>query len=172
MTTSTIRYAKPTPGRVRYSPLTWAVLTVLLVGPLVGPIFQEIGWPVLGLINWPLYLMGENVCPQPALTLDLFGYPMLICSRCWGGVFGLWAVLLAYKAWAGGAFWSAWRQMPEPAKISIALLCFAPWVLDIIAYDHGLWVSPHPFLLLTGLLGGLGAGALVLPVAAREARGV
>jgi len=162
---------RPNRPQVQYTWLTWLVLSVLLVGPVVGPLFSAIGWPVLGLINWPLYLMGENVCPQPALTLNLFGFPMLICSRCWGGVFGLWLVLLTYKPWSGSAFWTTWRSMPELARVGLALLAFSPWVLDVVAYDHGWWNTPHLFLIFSGILGGLGAGALILPLAVRRRTG-
>jgi hypothetical protein len=170
MALSVQTYVRRPAQPVRFPPLTWIVLTVLLVGPVVGPVFTAIGWPLLGLINWPLYLMGENVCPQPALRLDLFGAPMLICSRCWGGVFGLWIVLLSYRWWSGSAFWRSWRRMPDLAQIAIALLAFGPWVVDIVAYDHNLWNTPAMFLILSGVLGGLGAGALLLPLTARARR--
>lgn len=169
MTTQTLMYNKPSaPARVQYHPATWAVLGVLLVGPLVGPIFQQIGWEVLAWVNWPLYLMGENACPQPDFTLSLFGYPMLVCSRCWAGVFGLWAVLLAYRAGGPGGFWPFWRRLPELARVTVALLAFGPWVLDIVAADRGWWISGQTFLIVSGFLGGLGAGALLLPYATRR----
>ncbi|HMA35201.1 MAG TPA: DUF2085 domain-containing protein [Chloroflexia bacterium] len=162
---TTSHYVKPTGRRVRYTPLTWGVLIVLLVGPLVGPVFSASGWPLLGLINWPLYLMGENVCPQPDLVFTLFGFPLLICSRCWSGVFGLWIVLLTYRAGSGSGVWATWRALPELARVTLALLAFGPWVIDIVAADQGWWASPLPFQLLSGILGGLGAGALLLPLA-------
>ncbi|HUS14181.1 MAG TPA: DUF2085 domain-containing protein [Chloroflexia bacterium] len=168
MATTILHYRGRRPAQVQYTGLTWLILAVLLVGPLVGPLFAAIGWPVLAWINWPLYLMGENVCPQPALVMHVFGQPMLVCSRCWGGVFGLWAVLLMYKAGAAGRFWTAWMRLPERARVALALLAFWPWVFDIIAYDRGWWTSPHTFLILSGVLGGLGAGALLLPLAVRR----
>jgi len=169
MATQTFGYARSRPARVQYSGWTWLVLGVLLVGPLVGPVFQQIGWPLLAWVNWPLYLMGENACPQPDLTLQVFGYPMLVCSRCWAGVFGLWTVLLTYKASGGIGPWSTWLRLPELARVSVALLAFGPWVLDIIAADQGWWISGQAMLILSGLLGGLGAGALLLPYTTRRA---
>lgn len=168
MAVSSMYYVKPRPAQVGYSWITWLVLSILLVGPLVGPFFSWLGWPILGLINWPIYLMGENACPQPALVFHVLGYPLVVCSRCWSGVFGLWIVLLSYRAASAGPFWRAWMRLPELARIGLALLAFSPWVIDIVAYDHGWWQSGDPFLMLSGALGGLGAGALLLPLAAKD----
>src|SRR3954454_10818437 len=149
MAVATTNYVNAQPVRVQYGPVTWLVLGVLLVGPLVGPVFSQIGWPILGLINWPIYLMGENVCPTPDLSFQVFGYPMVVCSRCWSGVFGLWIVLLAYKAAPGTPVWGAWRRLPDLAAVGLALLAFAPWVLDLIAYDQRWWLSPTWVQMLT-----------------------
>ena len=163
-----ITYVKLPRRQARFSGLVWTILTVLLIGPLVGPFFSWLGWPILGLLNWPIYLMGENVCPQPDLVFHLWGYPLVVCSRCWSGVFGLWIVALTYGAAADGPFWTAWLRRPELLRVSLALLAFAPWVLDIVAADAGWWASGDGVQLLTGLLGGLGAGALLLPLVARR----
>ena len=80
----------------------------------------------------------------------------------------LWIVLLAYKAASEHSLWAAWRRLPELARVAMALLAFAPWVLDIVAYDARWWFSDTPFQLLTGALGGLGAGALLLPLLGRR----
>ena len=119
-----MNYVKPQPARVQYGWVTWLVLLVLLVGPLVGPFFSWVGWPILGLINWPIYLMGENACPTPDLTFYILGYPMVVCSRCWSGVFGLWIVLLAYKGSSDAPIWGAWRRLPEQRRVGLALLAF------------------------------------------------
>ena len=73
MAVSISHYVKRMRVPVQYTWLTWLVRSILLVGPLVGPVFSRIGWPILGLINWPLYLMGENVCPQPDLVFQVLG---------------------------------------------------------------------------------------------------
>jgi uncharacterized membrane protein len=169
MAVSALHYVKQTRSCVQYTWLTWLVLSILLVGPLVGPVFSSLGWPILNLINWPLYLMGENVCPQPDFVFQVLGYPMLVCSRCWSGVFGLWIVLLSYKAWSGSAFWLAWGRIPELGRVAIALLAFGPWVVDIVAAQAGWWYSSHTPMMLSGILGGLGAGALILPFAVKRA---
>jgi uncharacterized membrane protein len=155
---------------VRFHPLADLILTILLVGPLVGPIFHAWGWPVLEWINWPIYLLGENVCPQPIFRLAFLGAPMVVCSRCWAAVGGLWVIRLAYGRWGRGANWRTWLTVPEGGRVVVALLLFTPWVLDIVASDLGWWASDHPLMILLGFAGGLGAGQLILPYAVRRLR--
>ena len=123
---------------VQFHWLANLVLVILLIGPLVGPVFAALGWPILAWINWPIYLMGENVCPQPIFRLEVLGAPMVVCSRCWAGVGGLWAVWLALRAAGRGPLWRAWLAGPEWARVGLALLLFAPWVLDILGRGPGL----------------------------------
>src|SRR5690349_756362 len=93
---------------------------------------------------------------------------MVVSPRCWSGRFGLWIVLLAYKVASGSPFWVAWRGLPELTRVGLALLAFAPWVLDLVAYDQHWWLSDTSVQMPTGILGGLGAGALLLPMVARR----
>jgi hypothetical protein len=157
--------ARPAP--IRFHWLTNVVLGILLVGPLVGPVFSALGWPLLAWINWPIYLMGENVCPQPIFRLEFLGAPMVVCSRCWAGVWGLAAVWLVYRGRGRGPMWRTWLAQPELLRVGLALALFAPWVLDIFAADQGWWFTGHPAMIALGFLGGLGAGQLVLPFATR-----
>jgi len=122
---------------VRFHPLADGILAVLLVGPLVGPIFHAWGWPVLEWLNWPIYLLGETVCPQPIFRLEVWGAPMVVCSRCWAAVGGLWLIRLGYSRWGRGPGWRAWLAQPEGVRVGLALLLFTPWVLDILAADLG-----------------------------------
>jgi hypothetical protein len=153
---------------ITYSWRTYLVLGILLVGPLVGPIFSAIGWEVLAWINWPIYLLGENVCPQPALVFYVFGFPMVVCSRCWAAVFGLWTMLLLYKRTGNGSFWRMWGRQPETLRALVAVAGFWPWVFDIVGMEQGWWVTDHPMLMLSGYLGGLAAGLLLMPLAGRR----
>ena len=155
---------------VRFHPLADSILAILLIGPLVGPIFHAWGWPVLEWLNWPIYLLGETVCPQPIFRLEVLGAPLVVCSRCWAAVGGLWLIRLAYSRWGRGPGWRTWLAQPEGVRLGLALLLFTPWVLDILASDLGWWSSGHPLMILLGLAGGLGAGQLILPYAARRLR--
>ena len=80
----------------------------------------------------------------------------------------MWTVALAYRSVRPAGFWVVWTRLPELARVAVALLAFGPWVLDIVAADRGWWISPQAFLLASGFLGGLGAGALLLPYATRR----
>ena len=153
---------------VRYHWLTNLVLTILLVGPLVGPVFAALGWPVLAWINWPIYLLGENVCPQPVFRLEVLDAPMVVCSRCWAAVGGLWAVWGVYRRTGRGLLWRAWLAQPEALRVGLGLLLLAPWVFDIFAADQGWWFSSHPAMMALGFLGGLGAVQLLLPLATKR----
>jgi hypothetical protein len=155
---------------VRFHWLANTVLGILLIGPLVGPVFAALGWPILAWVNWPIYLLGETVCPQPIFRLTFLGFPLVVCSRCWAAVWGLWVIRLAYGRWGRGPTWGAWLTLPEGLRVGLAVAAFLPWVLDIAAADLGYWVSDHPVMMLLGFMGGLGAGQLILPYATQRLR--
>jgi hypothetical protein len=50
--------------------------------------------------------------------------------------------------------------------LSITLLAFVPWAVDVMLWDAGLWASPHLFMMFAGFLGGAGAGMLLFPAGA------
>jgi hypothetical protein len=52
-------------------------------------------------------------------------------------------------------------------KLSVLAALFMPWAFDVMAWDTGLWASPHAFMMLVGYLGGLGAGLLLMPASAQ-----
>jgi hypothetical protein len=150
-------------------------LWILLVGPLVAPLFMWIGWGVLKPFADGIYLMGEVVCPKVDVHLEFLGYPVAVCSSCWAAVWGLWTVRLLYGRAGEGfgpfkgldlaPFWSWWQASPVALKVSVLFLGFVPWALDVALYDMGAWYSPHGFMMLAGYLGGLVSGALMLPAA-------
>jgi uncharacterized membrane protein len=153
-----------------------ASLWVLLVGPLVAPLFVALGVPALRPFADGIYLIGEAVCPKPDAHLTILGEPVAVCSSCWAAVFGLWAVRLLYgRASEGfGPFsrlglapvWQVWDRTPELARLGLLALTFVPWLIDVATWDLGLWASSHAYMMLAGFLGGLGAGALLLPAGA------
>ena len=104
------------------------------------------------------------------------GYPMAVCSSCWFAVFGLWTIRALYgrEGEGMGVFsglvlqpvWDRWAEAPVYMRLSVLAALFMPWAFDVMAYDTGMWSSPHPFMMLVGYLGGIGAGLLLLPAAA------
>src|SRR5919204_2098140 len=128
-------------------------LWVLLVGPLVAPLFMALGLPALRPFADGIYLIGEAVCPKPDAHLTILGEPVAVCSSCWAAVFGLWAVRLLYGRAGEGfgpfsrlglaPFWRAWYGTPELAKLGLLALAFVPWLVDVALWDLGLWASPQ-----------------------------
>ncbi len=150
-------------------------LWILLVGPLVAPLFVALGVPVLRPFADAIYLLGMTVCPKPDVHLMVFDRPMAVCASCWAAVWGLWAVRLLYGR-AGEGFgplarlglartWARLRAVSPLTKVSVLALGFMPWAVDVALWDMGAWASPQGFMMLAGFLGGLSAGLLMLPAA-------
>ena len=150
-------------------------LWVLLVGPVTAPLFAWTGWPILRPFADGIYLLGAAVCPKLSEHFLLFGYPMSVCASCWSAVFGLWTVRLLYGRAAEGLglfsrlsfapWWDRWSRAPLSVRMSVLAVGFLPWAFDVTIWDLGLWASPPAFMMLAGYLGGLSAGALLLPAA-------
>jgi|GEM_PF-3861542 len=152
-------------------------LWILLVGPLVAPLFVVLGIPVLRPFADAIYLLGATICPKPGVHLMVFDQRMAVCSSCWAAVWGLWAVRLLYgRAGEGfgpfsklrlGPIWARWQSAPTTTRLSVLALGFMLWALDVALWDMGAWASPHIFMMLAGFTGGLTAGLLMLPAASQ-----
>jgi uncharacterized membrane protein len=143
------------------------------------------GLPILRPFAEGIYLIGQLVCPKVGVHFMVLNYPMAVCSSCWFAVVGLWTIRLLYgragESLKNFGFWildfgffsmlfnpKSKIQNPksEPVRLSITLLAFVPWALDVMLWDTGLWESPHAFMIFAGYLGGIGAGVLLFPAAA------
>src|SRR5690242_7940489 len=87
-------------------------LAVLLLGPLAAPLFQASGVaPMAGAGALARDMLAQYICPTPAKSYDVLGFPMAVCARCWGATIGLWVAWLllgqaataarAVRAWLG-----------------------------------------------------------------------
>src|SRR5207244_4873463 len=110
-------------SRLKTQPRPWlqdTSLRVLLLGPLVAPLFVALGLPALRPFADGIYLIGDAVCPKPDAHLTFLGQPVAVCSSCWAAVFGLWAIRLLHGRAGEGAgpfsrlrlgfLWRAWNQ--------------------------------------------------------------
>ncbi len=150
-------------------------LWILLVGPLVAPLFVALNIPLLQPFAAGIYLLGETVCPKVDIHLMFLGQPMAVCPSCWFSVFGLWTMRLLYGRAGEGlgpfsrvhlrAAWQRWQNTSVTTKAGVLALGFIPWAADVMLWDTGTWASPHAFMMLAGYIGGLAAGSLLLPVA-------
>lgn len=151
-------------------------LWILLVGPLVAPLFAALGLPILKPFADGIYLLGQTVCPKMSMHFMVFGYPMAVCSSCWSAVFGLWTIRLLYGRAGEGMrpfssfglapFWARWQNAAITTRLAVLAVGFMPWALDVMLWDLRLWASPHAFMMFAGYMGGLVAGAVLLPAAA------
>ena len=151
-------------------------LWILLVGPLVAPLFAALNLPILKPFADAIYLLGQTVCPKVSMHFMVFGFPMAVCSSCWSAVFGLWTVRLLYGRAGEGMrpfsslglapFWTRWHSTAITTRLAVLAVGFFPWALDVMLWDLRLWASPHVFMMFAGYMGGLVAGAVLLPAAA------
>src|SRR5258706_5570481 len=130
-------------GRMQYAPTLWWLLAVLFLGPLVAPLFQATGLPLVA-GSGPLAhdLLARYVCPTPAKSYALLGFPMAGCARCWGATIGLWPAWLLFQRLQiadcrlqirEGQFviCSAYLAMPWVARLGLAGVAFVLWALEI-----------------------------------------
>ena len=168
---STVRVEKP--------PRPWLQdlwLWILLVGPLVAPLFAATGWSVLRPVADGIYMLGQAICPKVSEHMMVWGEAMAVCASCWAAVWGLWVVRLIHGRAGEGfgpfmrlgltPYWMGWRDAPITIKLSVLLAGFLPWAFDVMMWDTGTWRSPQPFMMLVGFIGGIAAGVLLLPMAA------
>src|SRR3954468_956737 len=89
---------RPSPVlHVSRAPLLIAILLVLFFGPLAAPLFQATQLPLVADTGaLARDLLARYICPTPAKSYVLLGFPMAVCARCWGATIGLWAAWLLF----------------------------------------------------------------------------
>ncbi|MDQ3930165.1 MAG: DUF2085 domain-containing protein [Chloroflexota bacterium] len=164
----------------RHAPRPWMQdlwLWILLLGPVVAPVFMLTGQPLFQFIAGAIYMLGEAVCPKVDYHLMFLGYPLAVCSSCWAAVFGLWTVRLLYGRAGEGfgpfaslgvsRFWSRWHATSVETKLAVLVVGFLPWATDVMLTDMRIWFSPHPVMMVAGYLGGIVAAMLLFPARAQ-----
>jgi hypothetical protein len=152
------------------------ILAVLFFGPLIAPLFQASSL-ALAADSGTLArdVLSRYICPTPAKSYMLVGFPMAVCARCWGATIGLWAAWLLLRptcndqrptcasirsAFAnhGSALVYPWLNsyfvMPWPARLLISALPFLLWAAEIVWWPG----APYLLLLLNGAFAGFWAG--------------
>lgn len=150
-------------------------LWILLVGPLVAPLFVALNLPILRPFADAIYLLGETVCPKVGVHMMFLGEPVAVCYSCWASVWGLWTVRLLYGRAGEGlgpfaglrlaSLWKRWEQTSLTTKLGVLSLGFMPWALDVMLWDIGAWNSPFIYMMFAGFMGGLAAGTVLIPAA-------
>lgn len=163
----TIRTAHPAQS-VRSWPI-WVFdlfLLILFVGPILSPLFRATGQPLIDETGALARYTLMYICPTPAQSYMLFGFPMAVCARCWGATIGLWLArlwipfALAENGQAARVL-SMFRSWPWWLRLVICAVPFALWPLEIYGVIAGWWgVQPLWVLLLNGIQAGFAAGLL------------
>ncbi|MDQ5826084.1 MAG: hypothetical protein M3441_17970 [Chloroflexota bacterium] len=164
----------------RHAPRPWMQdlwLWILLLGPVVAPVFMLTGQPLFQFIAEGIYMLGHAVCPKVDFHFMFMGQPLAVCSSCWAAVFGLWTVRLLYGRAGEGfgpfsrlglsRFWSRWQANSLETRLAVLAVGFLPWATDVMLTDMRIWFSPHPVMMLAGYLGGLTAAMLLFPARAK-----
>lgn len=134
-------------------------LAILFLGPIIAPLFQATRLPFVADTGaLARDLLASYICPTPAKSYMLLGFPMGVCARCWGATIGLWLAWFAVRGvprWEGfAAWWARFCALAWPLRFLLAALPFGLWVAEI-----GWWpAAPYAVLLLNGALAGVAAG--------------
>ncbi|NET74263.1 MAG: DUF2085 domain-containing protein, partial [Sphaerospermopsis sp. SIO1G2] len=73
------------------------LLTGMVFGPPIAPFLAASGIFLLPGIADIIYFMGNHVCPQPTMGLELAPpHIMAVCMRCYGTVTGLLITRILY----------------------------------------------------------------------------
>jgi hypothetical protein len=143
----------------------WPLVTalwVLFLGPLIAPLFQATTLPLVadsgGLAR---DLLATYICPTPAKSYVVAGFPMAVCARCWGATIGLWAAYLLFRHFPTATQLRAWVPirdrylgLPWLIRLAISALPFVLWMLEIAYWP----AAPYRVLLANGAFAGLSAG--------------
>jgi hypothetical protein len=153
------------------SPSLTAILIVLFFGPLIAPLFQATHLPLVAESGaLARDMLSRYICPTPAKSYVLLGFPMAVCARCWGATIGLWAAWLLLRGQGvgyrgqGAARWRleagelrfivGYLRLAWPLRLLVSATPFLLWVAEI-----RWWLAaPLWLLLLNGALAGFWAG--------------
>ncbi len=140
----------------------------LLVGMVFGPPIASSFWLRLECLCLPgiadiIYFMGNHVCPQPTMGLDLAPpYIMAVCMRCYGTVTGLLITRLLYGVTGGKGFY--WLSQYGWSGMAIASVLMMAYPLELAAQIFGLWSFNNYLVTPFGLITGLAWGLFTMPI--------
>ncbi|MEH1902175.1 MAG: DUF2085 domain-containing protein [Nostoc sp.] len=139
------------------------LLVGMVFGPPVAPFLAASGVSLLPGIADMIYFMGNHVCPQPAMGLDLAPpFIMAVCMRCYGTVTGLLITRLLYGLTGGKGFY--WLSQYGWNGAAIASLLMMAYPLELAAQVFGLWSFNNYLVTPFGLITGLAWGLFTMPI--------
>ncbi|HJZ46941.1 MAG TPA: DUF2085 domain-containing protein [Roseiflexaceae bacterium] len=167
--TSSNRPVTPSPPQLVGARLLKAILVVLFFGPLIAPLFQATNLP-LAADSGALArdLLSRYICPTPAKSYVVLGFPMAVCARCWGATIGLWVAWLVFRASTRDSgcplatsptrpltirLVEAYLELVWPLRLLVGALPFLLWIAEI-----RWWPAASYWMLLNGAFAGFWAG--------------
>ncbi|MBD2568132.1 DUF2085 domain-containing protein [Anabaena lutea] len=139
------------------------LLVGMVFGPPIAPFLAASGVFVLPGIADIIYFMGDHVCPQPTMGLELAPpFIMAVCMRCYGTVTGLLITRILYAVTGGkGVFWLSQYGWIGAAFTSVLMMAYP---LELAAQIFGLWGFNNYIVTPFGLITGLAWGLFTMPI--------
>ncbi|MBH8565303.1 DUF2085 domain-containing protein [Nostoc sp. CENA67] len=138
------------------------MLVGMVFGPPVAPFLAASGVSLLDGIADIIYFMGNHVCPQPDMGLDLAPpFIMAVCMRCYGTVTGLLITRLLYGVTGGKGFY--WLSQYGMSGVALASVLMMAYPLELAAQVFGLWSFNNYIVTPFGLITGLAWGLFMMP---------
>jgi hypothetical protein len=102
------------------------LLVGMVFGPPVAPFLAASGVFLLPGIADIIYFLGNHVCPQPDMGLDLAPpFIMAVCMRCYGTVTGLLLTRLLFAVTEGnGFYWLSQYGWSGAALASVLMMAY------------------------------------------------
>ncbi|RCJ21357.1 DUF2085 domain-containing protein [Nostoc minutum NIES-26] len=139
------------------------LLVGMVFGPPVAPFLAASGMSLLPSIADIIYFMGNHVCPQPEMGLDLAPpFIMAVCMRCYGTVTGLLITRLLYGVTGGKGFY--WLSHYGQSGAALASVLMMAYPLELAAQVFGLWDFNNYVVAPFGLITGLAWGLFMMPI--------
>lgn len=139
------------------------LLTGMVIGPIAAPFLAASELLILPQIAKIIYFMGNHVCPQPHMGIELASpFIMAVCMRCYGTVMGLFATRLLYIADKGKAFY--WLHQYGWNGAAIATVLMMAYPLEMAAQILGWWSFHNIVVVPFGLITGLAWGLFTMPI--------
>ncbi|MBI1241248.1 MAG: DUF2085 domain-containing protein [Nostoc sp. RI_552] len=139
------------------------LLMGMVFGPPMAPFLAASDVTLLGKVADIIYFMGNYVCPQPNMGLNLVTpFIMAVCMRCYGTVMGLLITRLLYGLSSGkGFYWLSQYGWNGAAVASVFMMAYP---LELAAQVFDLWIFNNYVVTLFGLITGLGWGLFTMPI--------
>ncbi|MEH2136736.1 DUF2085 domain-containing protein [Nostoc sp.] len=139
------------------------LLVGMVFGPPIAPFLAASGVSLLPGIADIIYFMGNHVCPQPNMGLDLAPpFIMAVCMRCYGTVTGLLITRLLYGISGGKGFY--WLSQYGWSGVAIASVLMMAYPLELAAQVFGWWSFNNYLVTPFGLITGLAWGLFTMPI--------